>query len=254
MLQINQISKTFHLGGRELKVIDGLSLNLAAGEFVAIVGPSGCGKSTLVSMVAGLEQPTSGEILHSNKTVERPHVSRGVVFQNFSLFPWLSVKKNIAFALKLKRFPTSEINSIVNKYLNLVGLKDFGDYLPKHLSGGMQQRVAIARTLAADPEIILMDEPFGALDAQTKISLQQTLADICVREKKTVLFITHDIHEAVFLADRVCVMSPRPGKIIASFNINSVKPRTQNLKRTREFSDTVWEIQEALNKGFQSEV
>jgi NitT/TauT family transport system ATP-binding protein len=243
MLHINGLHKTFP---NKLKVIEGLSLRLEPGEFVAIVGPSGCGKSTLLSLIAGLEQPTAGKIYHHDNEVTKPHATRGIVFQNFSLFPWLTVKQNIEFGLKIKNLSPARIREISKRYLELIGLTDFQNYFPKQLSGGMQQRVAIARTLAADPEIVLMDEPFGALDAQTKLTLQQVLTDIWEKEKKTVLFITHDIQEAVFLADKVYVMSPRPGKIIENFTINCPRPRTQELKRKPEFHNLVWDIQKTL--------
>ena len=184
-----------------------------------IVGPSGCGKSTLINIVGGLEDKTSGSVMISGHEISGPGADRGMVFQSYSLFPWLTVQKNVEFGLKMKGVPAKERSETALSYIDMVGLNAFKDALPDQLSGGMKQRVAIARTLANDPEILLMDEPFGALDAQTRMLMQESLADITGRTGSTVLFITHDIDEAILLGDRVLVMSRRPGTIKADIDI-----------------------------------
>lgn len=183
-------------------------------EFVSILGPSGCGKSTILRILAGLEEPTSGSVQVSGEEVKGPSAKRGMVFQSYTLFPWLTVRENIEFGLKLKGMKQKERKEISDRYLELVGLERFADSYGKELSGGMKQRVAIARSLANNPEVLLMDEPFGALDAQTKQSMQQLLLDIWKKEKTTIVFITHDIDEALFLSQRIYVMEARPGRIL----------------------------------------
>jgi NitT/TauT family transport system ATP-binding protein len=195
------------------------------GEFVCVLGPSGCGKTTLLRIIAGLEEPTSGKILLKNKEITGPGSDRGMVFQEFGLFPWRSVRKNIEFGLEIRKIPKEERKAISDRYIDLVGLKGFETSHPNELSGGMKQRVGIARALANDPAILLMDEPFGALDAQTRNLMQKELLRIWSEMKKTVVFITHSVDEAVFVADRVVVMSARPGKIKSIFNVEWERPR-----------------------------
>lgn len=214
-----QICKTYSSKNRELLALDHVSFHVYENEFVSFVGPSGCGKSTLLRIMAGLEGPTSGKLLVSGKQIEGPGADRGMVFQSYTLFPWLTVRENIEFGLTLKHVPLFEKRSISDRFMELVGLTKFAKAYPKELSGGMKQRVAIARALAANPEVLLMDEPFGALDPQTKEAMQTLLLNIWEKEKTTIVFITHDIEEAVFLSQTVYVMDPNPGRIRAQFAI-----------------------------------
>ncbi|MBI3077204.1 MAG: ABC transporter ATP-binding protein, partial [Deltaproteobacteria bacterium] len=192
---------------------------------VTLLGPSGCGKSTLLMIVAGLYPKTAGEVLLDGCPIDRPGLDRGVVFQEFALFPWLSVKNNIRFGLQMKGVPREEHDRIIRGFVELVGLEGFEDIYPHRLSGGMKQRVGIARALAYDPELLLLDEPFGALDAQTRASLQRMLVGIWEKTRKTVLFVTHSIREAVFLSDKVCVLTARPGRVLDVVPIELPRPR-----------------------------
>jgi NitT/TauT family transport system ATP-binding protein len=222
-------------------------------EFVCIVGPSGCGKSTLLKMIAGLDDVSEGSIFLDGKQLSGPGADRGVVFQSYSLFPWMTVEKNIKFGLKLKKMPNVKIDEIVNKYLGLIGLTQFRKCLPKELSGGMKQRVAIARALANSPEILLMDEPFGALDPQTKSKMQLLMRQIWQKEKTTIIFITHDIEEAVFLSTRVYVMGTNPGRIISEVPIYLPYDREVELKDTREFIELRKKVTKILHSGESAE-
>jgi NitT/TauT family transport system ATP-binding protein len=212
-----------------------ISLSVEDREFCVIVGPSGCGKSTLLRLVAGLTRPTSGRLLLGGSEIQGPSRERGMVFQSYTLFPWLTVRGNIEFGPRLKGVPASERQDIVARYVQLVGLTGFENAYPRQLSGGMMQRVAIARALANDPEILLMDEPFGALDSQTRSLMQELLLDVWEQAHKTVLFITHDIDEAIFLGDRVCVMTARPGQIKEEISIDLPRPRTPDVLMSPEF-------------------
>lgn len=199
------------------------TLNVPQGQFVAFLGPSGCGKTTLMRMVGGLDLPTSGQIRLDGDIVGEPDQRRGMVFQAYSSFPWLTVRENVAFGMRYRRDMSPETKrQRTDHYLELVGLRDFGNVYPNRISGGMRQRVAIARTLAAGPDVLLMDEPFGALDAQRREQLQVQLRDIQTKEGKTVIFVTHDVEEAVFLADRIIVFSVRPAEIIADIDVNAM--------------------------------
>ena len=223
--------------GRKGKMIalNGVDLDIMENEFICVVGPSGCGKSTLLNIIAGLLEPTSGAVYVDGKKVEGTGTERGVVFQQYALFPWLTVMKNVMFGLKLKGMKDEEAKEIAMKYIKMVQLEDFVDSYPKELSGGMKQRVAIARAYAVQPEVLLMDEPFGALDAQTRTQLQSELIQTWQEEKKTCFFITHDVEEAIILATKVIVMSARPGRIKTIIDINLPYPRTQELKMSKEF-------------------
>jgi ABC-type nitrate/sulfonate/bicarbonate transport system ATPase subunit len=212
------------------------NLTIADNDFVTIVGPSGCGKSTLLRLVAGLDQPTTGRILLNGIAVSEPGPDRGMVFQSYTLFPWLTVADNIAFGLREKGVPGERRAAIVREWLARIDLAGFAQHYPKQLSGGMQQRTAIARALANDPAILLLDEPFGALDNQTRALMQELLLGIWERERKTVLFVTHDIEEAIFLASRVVVMTARPGRIKADVTIDLPHPRHYTIKTSPEFS------------------
>ena len=223
-------------GGQPVRALQPVDLAVAANDFITILGPSGCGKSTLLRIVAGLEAPSTGRVLLDGKAVTRPGPDRGMVFQSYTLFPWLTVAENIGFGLREQGKPERERNEIVASYVDLVGLKGFENHWPKQLSGGMQQRTAIARALANDPEILLLDEPFGALDNQTRGLMQELLLGIWERRKKTVLFVTHDIEEAIFMASRVIVMSARPGRIKSDVPVDLPHPRHYTLKTSPEFS------------------
>ena len=233
-LEIRNLTKTFGRGKQKIIAIDKVSLQISPNEFSCIVGPSGCGKSTLLNITAGLTQATSGEILVDNQPVPGPGADRGMVFQNYTLFPWLSVAENVAFGLQIKKMPKAEQRQTVAHYLNIVGLSKHASAYPKTLSGGMKQRVAIARALANDPEVLLMDEPFGALDSQTKEQLQEFFHDLWQKTPITVLMITHDVEEAIFLSQRVFVMS-KNGQIKETVHINLPKHRELDMKLAPEF-------------------
>ena len=236
-VKIEHVEKIYD--GRQGKMIalNGVDLDIYENEFITVVGPSGCGKSTLLNIIAGLLEPTSGNVYVDGKKVEGTGTERGVVFQQYALFPWLTVKQNVMFGLKLKGMDKVEAEKIAMKYIHMVQLEDFVDAHPKELSGGMKQRVAIARAYAVQPEVLLMDEPFGALDAQTRTQLQAELIQTWQEEKKTCFFITHDVEEAIILGTKVIVMSARPGRIKTIVDINLPYPRTQDLKMTKEFLD-----------------
>jgi len=224
-MSIRNLSKKFPLDDGELVAIEDFTLDVMDGEFVCILGPSGCGKTTLLRIIAGLETQSDGEILLNGNEIIGPGSDRGMVFQEFALFPWRTVRKNIEFGLELRKVPKEERNEISQKYIDLVGLKGFENAHPYELSGGMKQRVGIARALANDPSILLMDEPFGAIDAQTRNMMQGELLRIWSETKKTIVFITHSVDEAVYLADRIVVLSPRPAVIKEVFEITFPRPR-----------------------------
>ena len=213
-----------------------VSLSVADNDFISILGPSGCGKSTLLRIVAGLDTPTTGQVLLDHAKVTGPGADRGMVFQSYTLFPWLTVRQNICFGLREKGMAAAQQDEIAAHYLDRTGLAGFAHHYPKMLSGGMQQRTAIARALAHDPKILLLDEPFGALDNQTRALMQELLLGIWEAEKKTVLFVTHDIEEAIFVAGRVVVMSARPGRIKAEVAVDLPHPRHYTMKTAPEFS------------------
>ena len=242
---IKDVKKVYE--GRNGPVVaqNGANREIQENEFICVVGPSGCGKSTLLNILAGLLEPTSGEILVDGKPVEGTSVDRGVVFQQYALFPWLTVKKNVEFGLKLQKKSKEECEAIAMKYIKMVGLEKFTNSYPKELSGGMKQRVAIARAYAVNPSLLLMDEPFGALDAQTRTQLQTELLKTWEEEKKTCFFITHDVEEAILLASRVVVMSARPGRIKEVIDIDIPYPRDQESKmlpRFTELKNYIWNM------------
>jgi NitT/TauT family transport system ATP-binding protein len=219
-LEVRELSKVFAVNGKRLTVLENINLQLLPREFVSLVGASGCGKSTLLNIVAGLIPATAGEVLVNGRQVTGPGSDRGMVFQGYTLYPWLTVSQNIAFGLQLRKMPKSEQRELINHYLDVVGLYQFANAYPKQLSGGMKQRVAIARALANEPEVLLMDEPFGALDAQTKEQMQQFLLKLWSQTHVTVLMITHDVEEAIFLSERVFVMGCQPGRLELEVPIN----------------------------------
>jgi NitT/TauT family transport system ATP-binding protein len=225
ILDLRGVGKVYELNGQKIEALRDANLVVRKGEFVCLIGASGCGKSTLLRMVAGFEPPSSGSALMWDKPVGGPAPDRGMVFQDYGLFPWLTVRQNIGFGPSSRGLPRAEVRDTVERFVTMVGLTRFADAYPHQLSGGMKQRVAIARVLANDAEVVLMDEPFGALDAMTRERLQDELLDIWQRTKLTVLFVTHSIEEAIFLADRVVVMEPGPGRIASEHMITLPRPR-----------------------------
>ncbi len=222
---INNVQKVFKTPGGEVIALKDINLTVRQGEFVCLLGPSGCGKSTLLNAVAGFQPPSAGEIVIEGRKILAPGPDRGMVFQEYALFPWMTVGQNIAFGLEIQKKPKAEIELTVNQLLDLLHLKDFRDRFPKDLSGGMRQRVAIARVLALDSPIMLMDEPFGALDALTRRNLQDELLRIWEKLGKTILFVTHSIEESIYLADRIVVMTYRPGTVKRDQVVDMPRPR-----------------------------
>ena len=238
-LAIEGLSRTFPgvRGGPLTRAIEPTSLRVADNDFLCLLGPSGCGKSTLLRLIAGLDQPTTGRVLLDGAPVTGPGADRGMVFQSYTLFPWLTVEENIGFGLRERALPAAERQRIVAHYVERVGLRGFERHYPRMLSGGMQQRTALARALANDPKVLLLDEPFGALDHQTRALMQELLLGIWEADRKTVLFVTHDIDEAIFMANRVAVMTARPGRIKSDVAIELPHPRHYTVKTTAAFSD-----------------
>lgn len=247
MLEAKNIKKEYKHGKKTVKALKSISLSVEKGEFISLVGPSGCGKTTLLRIFAGLIEPTAGEVLFQGEPIYGASKSRGMVFQEFSLFPWLTVKENVSFGLSLddegiSKADDKKINSLINGF----GLREFKDTYPKNLSGGMQQRVAIARTLIVNPEIILMDEPFGSIDAQTRARMQEFLTGVYEQTHKTIVFVTHDIEEALFMSDKVYVMTKRPTTIKAEYQVPFDRPRKHELKHSEEFFKLKVKIAESL--------
>lgn len=247
-LAIERVTRTFpgvH-GGPPTQALVPTSLAVADNDFITILGPSGCGKSTLLRIVAGLDTPTAGRVLLDGAPVTGPGPDRGMVFQSYTLFPWLTVRQNVCFGLRERGFAPARQDEAARYWIDKVGLTGFENHFPKMLSGGMQQRTAIARALANDPKILLLDEPFGALDNQTRSLMQELLLALWEAERKTVLFVTHDIEEAIFMASRVVVMSARPGRIKADLAIPIPHPRHYTVKTTPEFSALKAELTEQI--------
>jgi NitT/TauT family transport system ATP-binding protein len=234
-LHIQGISKAYRGDNHEVVAIDGIDLEIRNREFATILGPSGCGKSTLLRIVAGLAKPTQGSVRLDGRTISGPGRDRGMVFQSYTLFPWLTVQQNIQFGLQLGGVSRPEQDKIAQQFVHRVGLRGFEHAYPKALSGGMKQRVAIARALANNPDVLLLDEPFGALDAQTRALMQELLTQVWEEFHKTILFVTHDVEEAVFLSDRVFVMTARPGRIKAEIDVPLERPRSYELKSSEIF-------------------
>jgi NitT/TauT family transport system ATP-binding protein len=242
-ISVRDVRRVYRLGSEAFAALDGVSLDIPENEFTVLVGPSGCGKTTLLNILAGLETPTSGTVLVNGRPVDGPSPDRGVIFQQYALFPWLTVRQNIDFGMKAARLPKDVRRERTEHFLQAVGLEQFADELPKRLSGGMKQRCAIARAYAMNPSILLMDEPFGAVDALTRVRLQEQLLQTWTRDRTTVVFITHDVDEAVFLATRVVVMAARPGRIAQTIDVDLPGPRTPDLRLTPEFGalrNRVW--------------
>lgn len=242
-ISFRNVSKVFGEGANAFTALKNLNLDIADGEIVTVVGPSGCGKSTAMNIVAGLTDVSAGECLVDGHPVSGPGPDRGVIFQQYALFPWLTVRENVAFGLMLQGMDKQERNARADHYLELVGLGDFGDAYPKTLSGGMKQRCAIARAYAVNPSVLLMDEPFGALDALTRVRLQDQLLDTWSKDRRTVMFITHDVDEAVYIAHRVIVLAARPGRLQQIIDVDLPFPRTEDIRLSPEFTairNQVW--------------
>lgn len=246
MLKISNITKAYNNNGQLTEAVKDISLEIEDRRFIAFVGPSGCGKTTLLKIIAGLLEPSTGEIILDGKKILEPSRERGMIFQNFSLFPWLTVSENISFGLNLQNLTEQKKNEIVEHYLSITGLADFANAYPKNLSGGMQQRLAIARTLANNPKVLLMDESFGSLDSQTRSRMQEFLTKLWESDKKTILFVTHDVEEAIFLADEVYLLSQRPAQIKQIFKVPFDRPRLHELKYLQEFFELEKEIAKQL--------
>ena len=236
MIEIRGVHKEFAKGERRVVALQDIDLTVAEREFVAILGPSGCGKSTLLNMVAGFEQPTQGSVKVAGEEIVAPAPSRGVVFQEPALFPWLTVMDNVVFGPKTRGQKAADYRARAAQIIEQIGLSGFEASYPAELSGGMRQRVGIARVLIMEPKVLLMDEPFGSLDAQTRTLMQELLLSLWERHQQTVLFITHDIEEAVLLADRVCVMTARPGRIKKSIEVRMPRPRSIESTTSPEFN------------------
>ncbi|MGH3392703.1 MAG: ABC transporter ATP-binding protein [Actinomadura sp.] len=241
-VEFDRFSKAFDTGSGVVTAVDDMSFGLDRGEFLAIVGPSGCGKSTLLLALAGLTQPTGGQVRVADRPVLEPYTDLGIVFQNAELLPWRTALQNVMLQAEIRRSPKDAAEARARELLTQVGLGGFEDRYPDELSGGMQQRVALCRALLHDPEILVMDEPFGALDALTRDQIQIDLQQLWMDRRKTVVFVTHSIDEAVFLADRVLVFSPRPARIAAEFRVPLDRPRHLSARATPEFAGLVGEI------------
>jgi len=225
IIDVRSVTKTFDVAGQQIVALKDASLTIRKGEFITLIGASGCGKSTLLRIIAGFERPTLGEALMWGSPIEGPGPLRGMVFQDYALFPWLSVRDNIGFGPTSQGWPKSKVRETTDRFIEMVGLQRFADAYPHQLSGGMRQRVAIARVLANEAEVVLMDEPFGALDAMTRERLQEELLEIWRATKLTVVFVTHAVEEAILLADRVVVMTPGPGRIESDNALRLPRPR-----------------------------
>jgi NitT/TauT family transport system ATP-binding protein len=243
-LSVRGVSKSFG----SLLALDGTDLSIAENEFVSLVGTSGCGKSTLLSIVAGLQEASTGEVLVDGRPVTAPGRDRGVVFQSYTLFPWLTARQNVEFALRGEGLGAAERRRVADEHLDLVGLRRFADARPNQLSGGMKQRVAIARALSYRPQILLMDEPFGALDALTRQLMQELLTRVWEQHRLTVLFVTHDVEEAVYISDRVLIMTNRPGRIKEEIPVDLPRPRTHEMLSEAAFAQRYGRVLESIRE------
>jgi NitT/TauT family transport system ATP-binding protein len=244
-LEATGVRKTYTRNGKPLEIVDVAQFSAREGEFITVIGPSGCGKSTLLHIMGGFIKADGGSIRVDGKEVSGPGPDRGMMFQEFSLFPWKSVAGNIAWGLEAQGFAKNRIDEIVDRQLAMIGLAEFRDHYPAELSGGMKQRAALARVLAFDPKVLLMDEPFGALDAQTREVMQEELMNLWERTRKTVVFVTHDIDEAVFLADRVVVLTARPARVREEVKIDLPRPRDIAVRksvRLLEYRNYIWDL------------
>lgn len=254
-VRFDRVSLEFATTGGPLRVVEDVSYDIREGEFVAVIGPSGCGKTTMMNMLAGFVAPTAGAVLLDGKPVSGPGPERGVIFQEYGVFPWLTVKDNIAFGLRLRanRKAAAEIEAICQRYMRLMGLADFGGAYPKTLSGGMRQRLAIARAYAVQPEFLLMDEPFGALDAQTRSNMQNLLLDVLATERKTVMLITHSVEEAIYLASRIVMVTARPARVREIIDVPFPYPRDEGLHERPEFGELRSHIRDAVMAEYRAQ-
>jgi len=253
--QFDHVSLTFDTPKGKLRVVDDVTYDINDGEFIAVIGPSGCGKTTMMNMLAGFQKPTKGRILFDGAPVNGPGPERGVIFQEYGVFPWLTVKENITFGLQLKanHVQASKRTQICEHYLSLMGLTDFANSYPKHLSGGMRQRLAIARAYAVKPQFLLMDEPFGALDAQTRANMQNLLLNVLSAEGKTVMLITHSVEEAIYLASRIVVVTARPARIKEIIDIPFAYPRDESLQERAEFVELRSRIRQLVMSEYRAQ-
>ncbi len=247
-IDIHDLGVVFIAGDTRVEAVSAVNMNIKPGEFVSLIGPSGCGKSTLLNIVAGFVQPSFGAASIDGATIKGPGSECGVVFQQYSLFPWLSVRKNVEFGLKMKGAPASVRETQARTLLGLAGLLAFENHYPDQLSGGMKQRVGIVRALATSPQVLLMDEPFGALDAQTRVVMQEILTNMWQRFRISVLFVTHDIEESIFLSDRIYVMTARPGRIKAEIIVPLARPRTPEMTASAEFIAMVQQLKRLIRE------
>lgn len=247
-IRFENVTVDFPTATGPMRVVDGVTLDIRDGEFVSIIGPSGCGKTTLMNIVGGFVKPTSGSVTLDGKIVKEPGPDRGVIFQEYGVFPWLTVRANIEFGLKLRanRLGQRERADICQRYMQLMGLRDFADHFPKHLSGGMRQRLAIARAYAVKPQFLLMDEPFGALDAQTRTAMQDLLLEVLQTEGKTVMLITHSVDEAIYLSSKIVVVTARPSKVRKVFDVPFGYPRSERIHEDPRFIEMSREIRELV--------
>jgi NitT/TauT family transport system ATP-binding protein len=254
-LSVRHVSKTFDSRGASESVtaLSAVDLEIARGEFLVLLGPSGCGKSTLLNLMAGFLKPTSGAILHDGAPIAGPDRRRTVVFQEYALFSWMTVQKNVEFGLKAQGMPQQQRRAIARDLLSVVRLSGFENRYPHEISGGMKQRAAIARAIAPNPDVLLMDEPFGALDAQTRVLLQEEIARISAETRKTIVFVTHSIDEAVFLGDRIVVMSSRPGRVRDIYPVGLARPRVAEMRLDAAFRDLVDKLWTSLRPDWRAE-
>jgi len=254
-IQFQNVGMTFYTDQGALQVVDGVSFDIHDGEFIGIVGPSGCGKTTLMNMLAGFVKPTTGHVLLDGRSIEGPGRDRGVIFQEYGVFPWLTIEENIMFGLQLNasQSASKDKKSICNKYLQLMGLQDFAHSYPKTLSGGMRQRLAIARAYATQPQLLLMDEPFGALDAQTRTKMQNLLLDVLQQEGKTVMMITHSVDEAIYLASKIVVVTARPSRIKEIIEVPFGYPRSESLHDDSRFISLKARLRELVMAEYEAQ-
>jgi NitT/TauT family transport system ATP-binding protein len=255
-ISFEHVSVEFQTGSGPLRVVDDVSFEVRDREFVSIIGPSGCGKTTMLNIVAGFVQPSAGRVVLDGKPVRAPGPDRGVIFQEYGVFPWLTVKENIAFGLRMKanRVGEKEREAVCRRYMQLMGLTDFADAWPKTLSGGMRQRLALARAYAVRPQFLLMDEPFGALDAQTRSAMQDLLLDVLQAEGKTVMLITHSVEEALYLSSRIVVMTARPTRIREIVEVPFSYPRSESLHESPEFGELRSHIRAHVMQEYEAQV
>jgi NitT/TauT family transport system ATP-binding protein len=255
LARFDHVSMVFHAPNGPLKSVDDVTYDIREGDFVSVIGPSGCGKTTMMNMLAGFQKPTAGTVTFEDKPILGPGPERGVIFQEYGVFPWLTVKDNITFGLGLRanRVSAKERDDICSHYLDLMGLSDFANSYPKHLSGGMRQRVAIARAYAVKPKFLLMDEPFGALDAQTRSNMQDLLLRVLASEGKTVLLITHSVDEAIYLSSRIVVVTARPARVKQIIDVKFPYPRREHIQELPAFGDLRRTIRELVASEYQAQ-